>query len=180
MKAITLLFVILCLAWPVRAQFWIVTNSGNNMSGQRGWTAFVTATNIAGHAGLTNATRLGVFRLRDVFTNKFATLQAGANVTLTDEGTNILISADSSLTNGLATISFVTNFYRAGSIGLTKLELTKAVTFTGNLADTNYAVFLSASTNTVLWYSNKTVSGFTLRVTVGLTGRVDYIAIPQR
>lgn len=137
-----------------------------------------SSTNIAGHAGLTNATRLPIFRWRDVFTNKFVTLQAGANLTLTDEGTNIVISSTG--TNGLATISYVTNFYRAGSVGLTKLELTKAISFSSALADTNYALSLTASTNTVMWYSNKTVNGFTLRVTVGLTGRVDYLAWPLR
>jgi hypothetical protein len=50
-------------------------------------------TNYAGHAGLTNATRIPVFRGKVNSSNQFVTLQASGSITVTDEGTNIIIGA---------------------------------------------------------------------------------------
>jgi len=66
---------------------------------------------------------------------------------------------------------------RSGSVGLTALETSHPVLFSSPLLDTNYVIHLSPSLLTTAFWSSKATDGFTLNLTIGITGRVDYTAI---
>lgn len=67
---------------------------------------------------------------------------------------------------------------RAGSVALTALEVSKSVVFDRAMSDTNYVLTFAPGVASLLSWSSKTVSGFTLNLSVGITGRVDYLAWP--
>lgn len=68
---------------------------------------------------------------------------------------------------------------RAGSVTLTALDLTKAVTFPTSMPNANYRVAIERGGNaaSVLWVTSKATTGFTLNASVGVTETVGYIAV---
>lgn len=68
---------------------------------------------------------------------------------------------------------------RVGSVSLTILELTKAITFSSALPDTNYKLFLQQDGNfgVSVWATNIATTGFTINVSAGVVGSVSYAAI---
>lgn len=68
---------------------------------------------------------------------------------------------------------------RSGTVAVTSLDLTKAVTFASAMPSAGYRIAFErgSSVATVMSPSDKTVSGFTLNVSVGVTETVGYIAV---
>jgi hypothetical protein len=68
---------------------------------------------------------------------------------------------------------------RAGSISVALLELTKAVTFSSAMPNTNYVIFLQPQSNlgVAIWPTNKTVNGFTLNIAASVSGTISWVAI---
>lgn len=80
--------------------------------------------------------------------------------------------------------SFLSNsFYRAGTVTIGSNSTTQAVSFSSNFTGVNYSIGLTpdnamASANSFA-ATNKTISGFTISVTLGVLGgfNIDYIAL---
>jgi hypothetical protein len=69
---------------------------------------------------------------------------------------------------------------RGGSQILTALETQKAIVFGKSMPDASYIVLATPRLPTSVSWSNPTTNGFTLNLTVGIAGRVDWLAInPQ-
>jgi hypothetical protein len=69
---------------------------------------------------------------------------------------------------------------RGGSQLLTAPETTKLITFNKPMPDASYIVLLTPRAPTGVSFSNPTTNGFTLNLTAGIAGRVDWLAInPQ-
>ena len=68
--------------------------------------------------------------------------------------------------------------WRAGTVSVGVADTFKTVTFSIPMAGTNYIVIMSASGIVPLGYSSKTPNGFTINMAAGLSGAVDWIAIP--
>lgn len=70
--------------------------------------------------------------------------------------------------------------YRAGSIAVTGVDLTKAITFTQPMASTNYSIILCPSLAATISYTAKTTTGFTITIGIGVTGYIDWMAVPTQ
>lgn len=70
---------------------------------------------------------------------------------------------------------------RTGSVAVTALETTKAVTFSSAMPTASYTVFFErgGAVASVLNPSSKTTAGFTMNVSVGLVETINYVAIEQ-
>lgn len=68
---------------------------------------------------------------------------------------------------------------RTGTIAVTTLDTSKAVTFATPMPSTNYRIAFQSQTGIAanLGYSGKTVNGFTLNLSVGVNATVDYLAV---
>lgn len=68
---------------------------------------------------------------------------------------------------------------RTGTITVALLELSKVVTFSSPMPDTNYRVALTPTSalNVGLAATAKTVDGFTLTVSLSVSGTIDYIVV---
>lgn len=66
---------------------------------------------------------------------------------------------------------------RGGSQLLNAGELTKAITFATPMKDASYIVLATPRLPTGVSWSNPTTNGFMLNLTVGIAGRVDWLAI---
>jgi hypothetical protein len=76
--------------------------------------------------------------------------------------------------------SMMTAIVRGGSQLLTAPETTKAITFNKPMPDATYIVLATPQLPTTVSVTSKTTNGFTLNLTVGIAGRVDWLAInPQ-
>lgn len=69
-------------------------------------------------------------------------------------------------------------YWRAGTITVGVLDTSKAVTFSIPMTGTNYIVIMSSSEIVPLGCSSKTANGFTINMALGLSGTVDWVAIP--
>jgi len=82
--------------------------------------------NVNGEVAVTNAAVMGLVFGKAGITNLLRSLQGGNFVILTNQGTNIIVAVDVTLTNGLATIAFVyaigandTNYVNSRAVNLT-------------------------------------------------------------
>jgi hypothetical protein len=76
--------------------------------------------------------------------------------------------------------SMMTAIVRGGSQLLTAPETTKAITFNKPMPDATYIVLATPQLPTTVSVTAKTTNGFTINLTVGIAGRVDWLAInPQ-
>jgi hypothetical protein len=68
---------------------------------------------------------------------------------------------------------------RTGSITVTALELTKAITFASNMPSVSFKVFFAPEGNlaAILWATSKATTGFTLNLSVGVAGTIDWLAV---
>ena len=68
---------------------------------------------------------------------------------------------------------------RTGTVSVIITDTTKSITFSSSMPSANYRVFLSLESNlaVVLWPTSKTSSGFTLNLSVGVSGSVAWLAI---
>lgn len=67
---------------------------------------------------------------------------------------------------------------QAGSVSVAVVDTSKAITFATPMEGTNYAILLSPSAGTTLSWSAKATTGFTITISVGLNGRIDWLAEP--
>lgn len=69
--------------------------------------------------------------------------------------------------------------FRVGSIAVTILDLSIAVTFSSPLPDSDYEVFLQPQSNVAVerFASNKQTDGFTLNLSVGVNATFSYLAV---
>lgn len=70
--------------------------------------------------------------------------------------------------------------YRAGSQAVVLLILSTNVTFSTPMNGTNYALHFAPSAAAFASYSAKTATGFTLVLSAGLNGYVDWVAIESQ
>lgn len=104
-------------------------------------TVTVTATNVNGEVSVTNATRIGLVTDRAGITNQLRSLQGGDLVTLTNQGTNVMIAAAAAYTIVLGSagghnLADSTTYYVGGDLNanlnttylLTSVEVPKAGT----------------------------------------------------
>lgn len=68
---------------------------------------------------------------------------------------------------------------RVGTVTVTALDLTKAVTFSSAMPNSSYEVFFSPKANlaVTLYPSSHATSGFTLNLSIGVVGTISYIAV---
>jgi len=68
---------------------------------------------------------------------------------------------------------------RTGIVAMTILQTSKVVTFSEPMPSVGYRVVLEAEMATAvgMWPTAKTVNGFTLNLTLGVSGNVSYVAI---
>jgi len=88
-------------------------------------------------------------------------LAAGAGVTFTTNGSTL----------------FIEQSIRAASVDISG-QTTVQVVFDSPLPDADYVLAISPSKPAGLSWENKTANGFTLKLSSGINGQVDYIATP--
>jgi hypothetical protein len=68
---------------------------------------------------------------------------------------------------------------RTGTVTVVLTDLTKAVAFTKAMPSANYRLMLQPAGNlaVTLWGTAKTTAGFTINLSVGVNGTIDYIAV---
>lgn len=83
-------------------------------------------------------------------------------------------------TKRLPTLSDVLEI-RTGTIALSILELTKAVTFSTPMSTSSYNVHFGfrANLTPVLWTSSETANGFTLNLSSGIDSTITYTAVAR-
>jgi len=90
---------------------------------------------------------------------------------------SILVSSNG---NGIYVAVIWVPTCRAGEVALTTLETTKTITFSSPMplaVNTNYSISFSPSLLTTTFWSARTSNGFTLNLSLGITGTVTYLAV---
>ena len=79
----------------------------------------------------------------------------------------------------LSTSDISAKAIRTGTVSVTALETSKAISFGSNMPSANYRVFLQTEGNlaTVLWPTSKATTGFTLNLSVGVAGSIAWLAL---
>ena len=79
----------------------------------------------------------------------------------------------------LTTTDVPSRAQRSGTVAVTALELTKAVTFATAMPSANYRVFLQPEANlaATLWATAKTTTGFQLNLSVGVAGSLSWLVV---
>lgn len=68
---------------------------------------------------------------------------------------------------------------RTGSVSVSISDLSKDITFSTPLPSSSYRVILQVEGSLVvtLWPTSKTTTGFTLNLSVGVSGTISYVAV---
>lgn len=69
--------------------------------------------------------------------------------------------------------------WRAGSESVELLDTIIPITFSHPMSDTNYVILMSPSAVTSLRFSAKTETGFTINLSAGIDGHLDWFAAPS-